>query len=159
MTILSQREEINFETEIQSDCCSLQWLIKDILEVSSNIKFIRDITRGGLATTLNEAVVDTKHSIIIEEKSILVREDVKFLCEILGLDPLYIANEGKAMVIVSKEDAAKVLFTMRKNPQGKDSQVIGEIVKDDKGMVFVKTHINGTRVVGMAEGELIPRIC
>ena len=159
ITILSQREEINFETEIKSDCCSLQWLIKDILAVSNNIKFIRDITRGGLATTLNEVILEKKQSIIIEEKAIPVRDDVKFLCEILGLDPLYIANEGKVMVIVSKEDAVKVLATMRRNPQGRNAEIIGEVVNDHKGMVFLKTYINGTRIIGMAEGELIPRIC
>lgn len=159
ITILCEREELNFQAEIESDCNSLHLLIRDILKVSKEIKFIRDVTRGGLATTLNEIIEEKDRSIVLYQNSIPVREDVGVICEILGLDPLYIANEGKIVVIVSKEDCSKVLQTMKSNPLGKNADIIGDVVKDNEGKIYLKTEINGTRILGMIEEELIPRIC
>lgn len=159
ITILCEREELNFESKIESDCSSLYLLINDVLETSRKIKFMRDVTRGGLATTLNEIIEEKEMSIVLHENSIPVREDVGAICEILGFDPLYIANEGKVVLIVSKEDADKVLKTMKNNPLGKNASIIGEVIKAKVGKVYLKTKINGTRILDMLEEELIPRIC
>lgn len=159
ITILCEREELNFEAQIESDCNSLHLLIKDILEVSKKVKIMRDITRGGLATTLKEIIQEKEMSIVLHEKDIPVREEIGAICEILGFDPVYIANEGKVVVIVSKEDADRVLQTMKNNPLGKNAQVVGEVVKDNGGKVYLKTEINGTRTLDMVEEDLIPRIC
>jgi len=159
ITILCERENLNFESKIESDCNSLHLLIKDILGVSEKVKFMRDVTRGGLATTLNEIIEEKDMSIILHENSIPVREDVSAICEILGFNPLYIANEGKVVLIVGKEDANMVLQTMKNNSLGKNASIIGEVIKDKQGKVYLKTEINGTRILGMVEEELIPRIC
>jgi hydrogenase expression/formation protein HypE len=123
------------------------------------VKFIRDVTRGGLATILNEIIQEKDMSILLQESSIPVREEVVVVCEILGLDPLYIANEGKIILIVSKEDANEVIKTLKNNPLGKNAEVIGEFVHDDREKVYLKTEIKGTRILGMLEEEIIPRIC
>jgi hydrogenase expression/formation protein HypE len=159
ITILCERGELNFEAQIESDCNSLHLLIKDILGTSKKVKIMRDITRGGLATTLKEIIEKKEMSILLHEKDIPVREEVGAICEILGLDPLYIANEGKVVVIVSKEDADKVLQTMKNNPLGKNARVVGEVVKGKAGKVYLKTEINGTRILDMVDEDLIPRIC
>ncbi len=159
ITILCAREELNLESEIRSDCNALHLLIRDILKASKKVKFIRDITRGGLATTLNEVIEEKSISILLNQNSIPVREDVSAICEILGVDPLYIANEGKIVLIVSKEDSEGVIKVMKNNPLGKNAALIGEVVKDDRGKVYLKTKINGTRILGMLEEDIIPRIC
>ncbi|PRR82062.1 hydrogenase expression/formation protein HypE [Clostridium vincentii] len=159
ITILCEREELNFESQIKSDCNSLHLLIKDILKTSKDVKFIRDITRGGLSTTLKEIMQGKEMSIVLHKKDIPIREDVSAICEILGFDPLYIANEGKLVLIVSEDNANKVIQTMRNNPLGKNAAVVGEIVKDKGGKVYLKTEINGTRTLDMIEEDLIPRIC
>lgn len=159
ITILCEREELNFQAEIESDCNSMHLLIKDILNITEGVKFIRDVTRGGLATTLNEIIEEKDISIVLHKNSIPVREEVGVICEILGLDPLYIANEGKIVVIVSKEECYKVLQTIESNPLGKNAAIIGEVIKDKNGKVYLKTEINGTRILEMSEEELIPRIC
>lgn len=159
ITILCEREEINLEAKIESDCNALHLLVRDILKVSKKVKFIRDITRGGLATTLNEVIEEKNISILLNQGSIPVREDVGTICEILGIDSLYIANEGKLVLIVSKEDSEMVLKAMKNNPLGKNAALIGEVVKDDRGKVYLKTKINGTRILGMLEEDIIPRIC
>lgn len=159
ITILCEREELNFESKIESDCNALYLLTKDILAVSKRVKVMRDITRGGLATTLNEIIEEKEMSILLYEKDIPIREDVGVICEILGFDPLNIANEGKIVLIVSKEDASKVLETMKKNPLGKNSSIIGEVIRGQSGKVYLKTEINGTRNLEMVEEDPIPRIC
>lgn len=159
ITILCERNELNLEAKIESDCNSLHLLVRDILAVSKKVKFIRDITRGGLATILNEITQEKEIGILINEGFIPVREEISAICEILGLDPLYIANEGKLVLIVSKEDSDKVLKVMKNNPLGKDASLIGEVIKDIGQKVYLKTKINGTRILGMSEEELIPRIC
>lgn len=159
ITILCEREELNFQSKIESDCNSMHLLIKDILNITEGVKFIRDVTRGGLATTLNEIIEEKDMSILLDKNSIPVREEVEVICELLGLDPLYIANEGKIVVIVSKEECYKVLQIMKSSPLGKNAAIIGEVIKDNEEKVYLKTEINGTRILGMSEEELIPRIC
>ena len=159
ITILTEREELNFEVNIESDCNSLHSLISDTLKAHPKVKFIRDVTRGGLATILNEIIQGKDMSILLQESSIPVREEVVVVCEILGLDPLYIANEGKIILMVSKEDANEVIKTLKNNPLGKNAEVIGEVVSDDKEKVYLKTEINGTRILDILEEEIIPRIC
>lgn len=159
MCIMSNRENFEFSNSIKSDCCLLNELINDILSVSNNVKVLRDPTRGGIATTLNEIAEHSKISMEINENTIPIKEEVKAFCDILGLDPLYVANEGKLVVIVDKEDASKVLDIMRKNPIGKDSTIIGEAIDDSKNKLYLKTEIGGKRIINMPEGELLVRIC
>ncbi|TCO74623.1 hydrogenase expression/formation protein HypE [Marinisporobacter balticus] len=159
MCIMSQREELGLDANIKSDCNLLNTLIKDILNTSKNIRIMRDPTRGGLATTLNEIIAHSNRSIVLNEKDIFIKEEVMSMCQMLGFDPLYVANEGKVVVIVSKDDANKVLDTMRGDPLGKNATIIGEIIDDNKNRVYLKTDIGGTRILNMHDGELLPRIC
>ncbi|CAH2213310.1 hydrogenase expression/formation protein HypE [Tepidibacter aestuarii] len=157
--IMSKRKNLEFDVSVKSDCNLLNKLIEEILDTSNNVKVLRDPTRGGLATTLNEFASHSKRSISINEEDIPVKDEVRSMCEILGLDPLYIANEGKVVLIVSKEDAQRVVEVMRNNPMGKDAQIIGEVLEDNKKIVSLKTDIGGTRLLSMPSGELLPRIC
>jgi len=120
---------------------------------------MRDPTRGGLSSCLNEIAQTASVSMLIYEDKIPVKEEVKSICELLGLDPLYIANEGKIVVIVEPDDADAVLQTMRQDPLGQDAQIIGEIIEDNSNLVFMKTIIGTTRIVDMISGEQLPRIC
>jgi len=157
--VMSQREGISFDTKLESDCAPLGGLVADMLEVSRNINCLRDPTRGGLATTLNELANQSKVSIRIEEAKIPVREEVLGACEMLGFDPLYIANEGKLVAIVPPEDADKVLKVMKKNKYGKDAVIIGEVAAEPAGRVVMKTVLGAHRIVDMLVGDLLPRIC
>ncbi|QAA34458.1 hydrogenase expression/formation protein HypE [Clostridium manihotivorum] len=157
--ILCKRQDLNFETEIESDCNALNGLIEEILNSKLKIRFMRDITRGGLATVLNEITNHREQGILLDQNCIPVREEVSGVCEILGVDPLYIANEGRVLVVVASEHSEKVLDIIRNNPLGKEAAVIGEVVKDKYGRVLLQTNIRGTRILDMAEAEIIPRIC
>lgn len=159
LAILCQRQELNFTTKIKSDCNHLDKMIRDVLNCSRNVKFIRDITRGGLATILNEIAYGLGIGMVLYERSVPIREEVSFICEVLGLDPLYIANEGKVVIIASSEDSDKVLQCMRENEFGKDAQIIGEVIKDERARITLKTELGGTRLLTMTENDLIPRIC
>ncbi|MDY3359176.1 MAG: hydrogenase expression/formation protein HypE [Clostridium celatum] len=159
ISIMNERENLNFSSNIKSDCCLLNELISDILSVSNNIKVLRDPTRGGIATTLNEISEHSKISMEINEIDLPIKNEVKSVCDILGLDPLYVANEGKVVVIVDKEEANKVLNIMKENPVAKNSAIIGEAINDGKNKVYLKTLIGGKRIVNMPEGELLVRIC
>lgn len=159
MSIMNKREGLDFDVDIKSDCSLLHILAKEILKASDNIKVMRDPTRGGLATTLNEIVELSKMSMVINENEIPIKEEVMSMCELLGIDPLYVANEGKIVVIVSKEDASKVLEVMKKNPLGRNSKIIGKIINDKRNNVYLKTEIQGTRLLSIGEGQLLPRIC
>ncbi len=156
-SILLAREDLRFKSRILSDCAPLNSLISSI--ISKDIKFMRDPTRGGLATTLNEISMASGYNIGIDESKVPIKESVKALCEILGFDPLYMANEGKVVVIVSKSAASKVLSRMKKHPLGKNSQIIGEIERKKDRKVYLKTEIGGSRILDMARGEQLPRIC
>jgi len=159
MAILSARNEFNVKSDIKSDCACLNHLIKKTLQVSPNIKFMRDPTRGGVATVLCELVEQKNFGIEIDESAILVQEKVRGLCEILGFDPMYVANEGKVIMIVAQEDAEQIVDTLKKDKLGKNSVVIGEIVDDHHGKSWINTGIGGRRIIDMLAGEQLPRIC
>ena len=159
ITVLSKREGIGFETELKSDCAPLNKMIAEIMKVSSKINCMRDPTRGGLSSTLNEIAGQSGVSIRIEEKNIPVRQEVAAACDMLGLDPLYIANEGKVVVVVEEEDAEAVLTQMKKHKYGKNASIIGEVTEKHAVKVTLKTLIGTSRIVDMLVGEPLPRIC
>lgn len=159
ISILVSRNNFELETNIESDTAPLNSLVEKIINVSKNIHMMRDPTRGGLSSCLNEIAQSAKVGMLIYEDKIRIREDVKSICELLGLDPLYVANEGKLVVIVDSKDADLVLDTMRQHPLGKDSQIIGELIEDQFNLVYMKTIIGTTRIVDMISGEQLPRIC
>ena len=156
ISIISKR--LNFETEIESDCAPLNKLISEIIK-EGEIKFMRDPTRGGIATTLNEIVKGQNFGILIERRKIPVREEVKSICEILGIDPLYLANEGKVLIVCKNKDSEKILRKMKENEYGKNAQIIGEIVEEPKGKVLLETEIGSKIVIDMLSGGQYPRIC
>ena len=159
IAVLLARGELGLESEVKSDCAPLNGLISEVLKVTDNIKFMRDPTRGGLGTVLNEIVEGKGFGIMLEEDRIPLSNPVKGACELLGLDPLYIANEGKVVIVATPEDVQKILEVMRHHPLGKDAEIIGEIVSEPKGKVGMKTKSKGTRIVDMLVGEQLPRIC
>jgi hydrogenase expression/formation protein HypE len=159
VTVLGARNQLGFKTDIVSDCACLNELIQDLICKGIRIKFMRDITRGGLATVLNELSEITNKGIEINEKEIPIKDSVSGICEILGFDPLYLANEGKVMIVIHTDDAEKTLGVMKMNSLGVDSKIIGEIVNEHPKMVVGKTGIGGTRIINMLQGEQLPRIC
>ena len=163
MAVMSQRENLEFEGAIVSDCASLNGLVASMLSTPSSspefLHCLRDPTRGGVATTLNEIAKHAQVGMLLWEQSIPVRESVKGACELLGLDPLYVANEGKLLAVVAPEMAPAVLRQMKQHPLGADAAVIGEVVANHTGMVLMKTQIGGTRVLDVMFGEQLPRIC
>ncbi|MBM4166589.1 MAG: hydrogenase expression/formation protein HypE [Ignavibacteria bacterium] len=159
IAIMSMREGLQFETEIQSDTAPLNDLVETMFSASNNIHVLRDATRGGVASVLNEIAESAHKGIGITEDKIPVKEEVTGACEILGFDPLYIANEGKLLAFVEKNDAEKILIAMRQHPFGKNATIIGEVVDEHSGVVVMKSKIGGTRVVDMLSGEQLPRIC
>jgi len=159
IAVLSQREGLSFSTRLVSDCAPLNRLVAEMLNASPNIHCLRDPTRGGLATTLNELARQSKVGIRIDEEKIPVREEVLAACEMLGLDPLYVANEGRLIAIVADEDADRVLEAMRRVRYGEDAVTIGEIGAGHPGRVAMKTRLGASRIVDMLVGDLLPRIC
>ncbi|OGC83296.1 MAG: hydrogenase expression/formation protein HypE [candidate division Zixibacteria bacterium RBG_16_43_9] len=157
--VLSSRAGLEFQTSIKSDCAFLSDLIGSILKFKDKIKFMRDPTRGGLASVLNEMVEDKRFGALLNENKIPIREEVTGFCELLGYDPLYLANEGKVIVVAASRVAKEILKIMKGNRLGKDAEIIGEITAGYKGMVALKTRYGGTRVVDMPTGEQFPRIC
>ena len=159
IAVLSEREGLKFETDIKSDTAPLSSLVADMLEVSKDIHVLRDPTRGGLSTSLNEIALSSKVDIEINEGDIPIQEEVRAACEILGYDPLYLANEGKLVAFVPLEIAPNILKKMRKNRYGKESKIIGRVVEKSEGKVYLNTTIGGKRIVDMLTGEQLPRIC
>jgi len=159
IAVLSARGDLGFSSDIESDVAPLNTMVSEILKISSNIHVLRDPTRGGLATTLNEIAKQSSVCIKLIEESIPVRPETNSVCEMLGFDPLYIANEGKLIVIVSPDDADKVLDTIKKNKYGNDAKIIGEVIESPAGRVLMKTILGSHRVVDTLRGELLPRIC
>jgi hydrogenase expression/formation protein HypE len=157
--ILIARGELALESNIESDCQPLHSLVETILNVCPEIHAMRDATRGGLATVLNEFALSSQVGIRLNEESIPVREEVKGVCEILGLDPLYLANEGKLVVVVKREHAEVVLSAMKLHSAGKDACMIGEVIAAPTGVVLLKTVFGTERVVDMLVGDQLPRIC
>jgi hydrogenase expression/formation protein HypE len=159
IALLSQREGLRFESSLESDCAPLNGLVKEMVAASGDIHCLRDPTRGGLASTLNEFAEGSKVGVRIEEEKIPVRDLVRGACELMGFDPLYVANEGKLVAVVPPRDAEKLLGIMRRNPYGQEAVIIGEIVSDHPGRVVMKTRLGTSRIVDMLTGELLPRIC
>lgn len=159
ISVLSKREGISFKTSVKSDSAPLNDLIAGVLKASSGVRFMRDPTRGGVATTLNEIAENGDFGISINEKDIPLTEGVRQACELLGFDPLYLACEGRVVLIAAKEDAAKIINVMHKNVFGKSAKIIGNITKEYKGKVYLNTTSGGKRLAGMLSGEQLPRIC
>lgn len=159
ITVLTQREGMTFSSTIISDTASLNHMVKSMLFVSRNIHVLRDPTRGGVGTSLNEIAMSSKVGIRIYEEKLPVKDEVAGICELLGFDPLYIANEGKLIAFVGQDDAEDVLSAMKEDEYGKDASIIGEVVSDSPGKVFMQTRIGGSRIVDMLTGEQLPRIC
>src|SRR5579872_247855 len=159
IAILAQREGLEFETQIQSDSAALHTLVSEMLSVTRDIRCMRDPTRGGVSSTLNEIAERSRVGIEIEELSLPIHEQVRGACELLGLDPLYVANEGKLIAIVAPECADVVLQAMRRHPLGVEAQFIGTVKKENPGMVTMRTPLGTTRIVDMLSGDQLPRIC
>ena len=159
IAVLSQREGLEFNVPVPSDCAPLNRLVAEMLEASTNIHCLRDPTRGGLATTLNEFARRSGAGINLDEGNIPVKKAVASACELLGFDPLYVANEGKLVAIVAPEDTDNVLAKMKQNRYGREAAIIGEVVKEHPQRVVVKTRLGASRIIGMLVDELLPRIC
>jgi hydrogenase expression/formation protein HypE len=164
IAIMSQRENLEFEGAIESDCAALNSLVSAMLEaMGANgdcpVHVLRDPTRGGVATTLNEIAARSSVGMLLSQAAIPVRESVQGACELLGLDPLYVANEGKLLAVVEASAAEAVLNAMRNHPLGAESSIIGEVVSEHPGMVRMKTAVGGTRILDVMFGEQLPRIC
>jgi hydrogenase expression/formation protein HypE len=159
VAIMSLRENLSFETEIRSDTAALHTLVAAMVEAVPSIHCLRDPTRGGLATTLNEIARQSRAGMRLEEPAIPVRREVHAACELLGLDPLYVANEGKLVAICPEADAERLLATMRAHPLGREAAVIGRVVADENHFVQMRTGFGGSRMVDWLAGEQLPRIC
>jgi hydrogenase expression/formation protein HypE len=157
--IVDARGELAMENTIQTDCAPLNSLIQAMLAVCPDIHCMRDATRGGIATVLNEFAESSNCAIRINEASLPIRDAVRGMCEILGLDPLYLANEGKVIAIVPADSAEAVLAAMRAHPDGEHSEIVAEVVAEPKQRVIMKTRFGGDRIVDMLVGEQLPRIC
>jgi hydrogenase expression/formation protein HypE len=159
MTILTQREGLTFDASVLSDTAPLNHMVKCMLDVCPDIHVLRDPTRGGVATVLNEIADQSKVGIQIFEANIPIKNEVNGICEFLGFDPLYVANEGKLIAFVGPEHAEAVLSIVKEDQYGKDACIIGEVVVDHPGQVILKTRIGGSRAVSMLAGGQLPRIC
>ena len=159
MAIMATRADLELESPIESDSAPLHELVLAMLESGGEIHCLRDPTRGGVATALNEIARQSSVGIVLEEEAIPVKEPVRGICELLGLDPLYVANEGKLLAVVAPERADRVLAAMHRRDEGRDARIIGEIVRDPDHLVVLKTRVRGRRVVDMLQGDQLPRIC
>jgi hydrogenase expression/formation protein HypE len=159
MAILTSREGLSFASRVQSDTAALNGLVAQMLQASPRIHAMRDPTRGGLATTLNEFAAASQVGIILEESAIPVRPEVRGACEVLGIDPMYVANEGKLVAVVPAQVADKILAAMRSHPLGHEAQIIGEVVAESRGLVAMRTVLGAQRIIDMPVGEQLPRIC
>jgi hydrogenase expression/formation protein HypE len=159
VAIMSQRESLGFATVLQSDSAALHTLVAALVAAVPGVRVLRDPTRGGLAATLNEITHQSRAGIALRETAIPVREAVRGACELLGLDPLYVANEGKMIAIVPPEDADRALAALRAHPLGGDAAVIGTVIADAHCFVQMDTAFGGRRVVDWLSGDQLPRIC
>ncbi len=159
IAVLSKREGLDFSIEVESDCAPLNHLVFEMLKASRKVHCLRDPTRGGLATALNEIARRSGVEIRIFEEKIPIREEVLAACEMLGFDPLYVANEGKLVAVVAPEDAELLLEVMRRNPYGREAAIIGEVREGHPGRVVMKTRFGPSRIIEMLWGDLLPRIC
>lgn len=159
IAVLSRREGLTFETDIKSDSASLNTMMEAVFDASKNLHVLRDPTRGGLASTLNEIAQASNTGISLFENKLPISESVQGACELLGFDPLYVANEGKILIILPEDEADKVLKTMQQFPEGKEACIIGKVTETHPGKVHLETVIGSKRMVDMISGEQLPRIC
>jgi len=159
LSVLAKRKELDLGFNIQSDCAALNVLLIPVLKKTDAVKFMRDPTRGGLATALNEVAEQTGLGILIDEKNIPVSDKVRTACELLGIDPLYVANEGRAILIVKNGSEKKILSLLKKHSLGRNAKIIGEVSKEQKGKVVLNTVLGTQRIVDMLTSEPLPRIC
>ena len=159
IAILAYREGLEFESTIQSDSAALHLLVRDMLNANRDIRCMRDPTRGGLSSALNEIAAQSQVGIELQEQTIPVREEVRGACEMLGLDPLYVANEGKLIAIVPPRAADDVLDAMCRNSLGREARIIGTVTNSNTGLVTMQTCLGTTRIVDMLAGDQLPRIC
>lgn len=159
IAIMAEREGLEFEHKIESDCAPLNGLVKNIIDAGIDVHCLRDLTRGGLSSTLNELSMSSGSEILIDELLVPVHEDVRGACEILGFDPMYVANEGKLIAIISKADSEKCLSIMNAHKYGVDSVIIGEVLSHNEKVVKLKSRIGTMRILDMLSGEQLPRIC
>lgn len=160
MSIVAERNGLSFSRNLKSDCAPLNHLILPLIKkFPQSLKFIRDATRGGVASVLNEIVLGKKYSIQLMESKFPVRNDVRAVCDILGIDPLYAANEGKVIIVAGQKDAEKIVDFMRSIKEGKKSEIIGEVCGDYSGYVYLKTLVGGKRILPLLTEDQLPRIC
>lgn len=159
MSVMAARNELNITADIKSDCACLNDLIQSAMDTSHQIKFMRDATRGGLGTVIAELAKGKEYGIHINEDQLIVNDGVRGMCELLGFDPIYVANEGKVVMVVAAEDAENVVNMLRKHDTGKEAVIIGEITNDHKGMAWLETQVGGKRIIEMLSGQQLPRIC
>ena len=159
ITILAQREGLEFESAVESDSAPLHSLVTAMLATGGDFRCLRDPTRGGLSSSLNEIAAQSRVGIELDERAIPLREEVRSACEMLGLDPLYVANEGKLVAIVDPAAAERVLEAMRRHPLGAGAQIIGTVTGEHPGLVTMRTALGTTRIVDMLAGDQLPRIC
>ena len=159
MAVMTSREGLSFQSRVKSDTAALNDIVYSILKVSKNVHAMRDPTRGGLATTLNEFARASHVGIALLENAVPVKPEVSGACEILGIDPLYVANEGKLVAVVPGNIAVDILAAMREHPRGKEAVIIGEVTDENAGFVIMRTGLGANRIIDMPVGDLLPRIC
>jgi hydrogenase expression/formation protein HypE len=159
VAVMAARENLRFQIPVQSDCAPLNALVESIMEYVEYIHCLRDPTRGGLATTLNELAGQSGTGMVIYEEALPVKDAVRSACDMLGLDPVYVANEGKMVVIAAPEKAELILEAMKSHKYGRESAIIGEVTAKNPGRVIMKTLLGTSRIIDMLSGELLPRIC
>jgi hydrogenase expression/formation protein HypE len=159
IAILAEREGLEFDSPVESDSAPLHGLVADMIETTHAIRCLRDPTRGGVSSSLNEIAAQSQVGIMLDERAIPIREEVRGACEMLGLDPLYVANEGKLLAIVDAKVADELVEVMRRNPLGREARRIGMVSRTDAGWVTMRTLLGTTRIVDMLAGDQLPRIC
>lgn len=159
VAVLTARGDLGIQSPVQSDCASLYRMLDDVWKEVPSVRIMRDPTRGGLATTLVEIAEDFSLQMVIKETEIPIKEEVEGVCELIGFEPLYLANEGKAIIIVSAEDQEKVLDLLNKHSEGKDAKIIGTIIGKEKGQLLLQTPLGSTRMLNRLTGVMLPRIC
>ncbi len=159
MAVMNARESFNFRSPVLSDCCCLNGLIGQVLDQSSTVRFMRDATRGGVATVLNELCGKIPFGIEVDEESLPLDKGVSAMCEILGFDPLYIANEGKVIIVAGEVESRHILELLHSHEFGQEAAIIGRVVRDHPGKVVLKTSTGGKRIIDVLTGDQLPRIC
>ena len=159
IAVISKREGLCFTSDVQSDTSPLNCLVEAMLRVTKRIHAMRDPTRGGLASALNEIARSSRVGMVVSEEAVPIKPEVRGACEMLGLDPFYVANEGKLVAFVDPDDGETLLEEMRRHDLGKDAAIIGEVREEHPGSVVLKTRVGGKRLLPCLSGELLPRIC